>query len=112
MGPLYMGLSDMLLRAAGEPGNKADQTKLLREARATVELLKTAEIRDYFKDQCLMPLETSGADIVHPVSARRTATLYPILFSDRIELLAAVGDEQQRITVPIAETVMTSKTHE
>jgi len=108
MGPLYLDLSDMLLRAAAEPGNKVDQTKLLREARDTVERLKTAEVRDYFKDQCLTPLETSGADTVHPA----TATLYPILFSDRIELLAAVGDEQQRITVPIAEAVITSKTHE
>ena len=57
MGPLYLGLADMLLQSAAERKNEPGVPTLLIEARRTVELLKTAEIRDYFKDQCLLPLE-------------------------------------------------------
>src|SRR6185437_13661664 len=89
MGPLYLGLADMLLRAAADPENRAEQPKLLSEARGAVELLKTAEIRDYFKDQCLVPLETSPGTASRADSEARagqqTATLYPIIFPDRVE---------------------------
>jgi CHAT domain-containing protein len=112
MGPLYLGLADMLLRTSADAGNRTEQGKLLIEARNTVELLKTAEVRDYFKDQCLVPLEasTSGAD--RSAASTRTALLYPIMFPDRIELVAAVGEDQQRITVPVTEATATAEAHE
>jgi CHAT domain-containing protein len=112
MGPLYLGLADMLLRAAAEPGSQAEQAKLLSEARSTVELLKTAEIRDYFKDQCLVPLEAPTNAASRADTGQRTATLYPIIFQDRIELLAAAGDQQQRVAVPVVGTSVTDKAHE
>jgi CHAT domain-containing protein len=112
MGPLYLGLADMLLRAAAEPRNRAEEPSLLSEARTTVELLKTAEIRDYFRDECLVPLESSTFATTRTPAAQRTATLYPIIFPDRIELLAAVGTEQQRVAVPVREVKVTDTAHQ
>jgi CHAT domain-containing protein len=112
MGPLYLGLADMLLRSAADRANEPRVPVLLREARRTVELLKTAEIRDYFKDQCLVPLEAQKVAAASAVQSSRTATLYPVVLPDRVELLITVADEPYRVTAQISEATLTSKVRE
>jgi CHAT domain-containing protein/tetratricopeptide (TPR) repeat protein len=112
MGPLYLGLADMLLRSAADEGNQPGVPMLLREARRTVELLKTAEIRDYFKDQCLVPLEAQKVEAASAAQLSRTATLYPIVLPDRVELLVAVAGEQYRAATQITEANLSAKVRE
>lgn len=112
MGPLYLGLADMLLQSAAERKNQPGVPTLLSEARRTVELLKTAEIRDYFKDQCLLPLEAQKVVAASAAESTRTATLYPIVLPDRVELLIAVAGEQYRVTTPITEATLISEVRE
>jgi CHAT domain-containing protein len=111
IGPLYLELTDLLLLTAAEQHGTRRAGLLLREARNTVEALKIAEVRDYFKDPCLAPLEahgTTGAD-----TSAHTATFYPIVLHNRIELLLAFPDgEQQQVTINIDGAQLTRTVHE
>jgi CHAT domain-containing protein/tetratricopeptide (TPR) repeat protein len=112
LGPLYLELADLLLRVAADQPNAPNVPILLGEARRTVEFLKTAEIRDYFKDQCLVALESQKVSAANAAQSSRTATLYPIVLPDRVELLAAVGNEQYRVTAAISQASLTAKVRE
>jgi CHAT domain-containing protein len=108
VGPLYFELADLLLQSSARLRNDpAAVAGLLREARSTVETLKTAEIRDYFKNQCLAAPEASRASLEAIVTARRTAALYPILLPDRVELLLSFPDGRQaQVTSRVGEATL------
>lgn len=98
-GQLYLGLADLLLKRAathaGTPAGEAD----LREVRATVELLKGAELADYFQDDCVAALKakTTGIDSL----GEHTAAIYPIILPDRLEILVSLPDGMKRYSVPV-----------
>ena len=71
----------------------------LRAVREVVELLKTAELEDYFQDDCVALLQSR----VKPIDElrERAAALYPIILPDRLELLLSVSDGLIRATVPV-----------
>lgn len=96
--PVYLGAADLMLEQSGrEPDPQRVQT-LLGEARDTVELLKAAELNDYFQDPCAAsPVATAELDRVAP----HTAVLYPVLLPDRLELLVSLSDGKRRIAVPV-----------
>ena len=99
VGLVYFELADLLLqRSASEP----DSTKVrqyLIAARDTVELLKQAELEDYFQDDCVARLKAkiTGIDRL----AEGTAAVYPIILDNRLELLVSFSDGMRRFTVPI-----------
>jgi CHAT domain-containing protein len=98
-GPLYSEFADLLLRRARrDPGHAA---ALIREARATLEGQKEAELQDYFRDSCIANLQAKqrGIETVAP----DTAVVYPVILPDRLELLVSVGEDQRQIVVPITE---------
>jgi CHAT domain-containing protein len=74
---------------------------LLLEARDTVELLKAAELRDYFRDECVADLEARTVS-VESVSSD-AAIIYPVFFPDRLELLVSTTSGLDRYTVPVGE---------
>lgn len=94
--PLYLGLTDLLLRRADTvpPEGRGD---LLREARDTVELIKQTELEDWLRSRC-------GAE------ARRgawrpppgSALLHPIILPDRLELLVETSAGLTRRSTAIA----------
>lgn len=93
VGPVYFELADLLLQRAKQA---SDKTASLLEARDTIERLKTAELQDYFKDECLAsPSKIDAAPL------EKTAVLYPILLPDRIELLLHLPKGLQQISVDI-----------
>ncbi len=113
MGPLYFELADLLLQASADPKNTPRAPALLQETRTTIEALKTAEIRDYFKDRCLVPLEAQGRVTANAAESSRTATLYPVILPNRVELLVAFPNDQTlRFTTPVDEATLTSKVRE
>jgi CHAT domain-containing protein len=103
--PLYLQLVDLLLRRATGTADPAEQQGHLREARDAVELLKVAELRDYFRDDCV---DTARSKVV-PLEtvAGRAAVVYPIMLADRLEILVSIGSGLRRITVPVAAAELT-----
>ncbi len=96
--PVYLGLADVLLQSA-DGQNESVRQHMLKEARSTVELLKQSEMEDYFKSRCEL---YDFKDVSLEKIAPRTATLYPILLPDRMELLLGVGDQLWHFSVPVS----------
>ena len=88
LGPLYLELVDLLL-----------QQPLLTEARDVVELFKVAELRDYFRDDCvdLALAKVTKLDVL----AQSAVIVYPILLPDRTELLVSLRSGLKHVTVPV-----------
>jgi CHAT domain-containing protein len=105
--PLYFEMSDLLLnRAALTPDAKVAED-YLRRARDAIEAYKAAELRDYFRDECVDALQArlTKLDTVDPT----TAVIYPIVFSDRTELLVSLPTGLMRVSVPVTAPVLTKE---
>lgn len=101
--PVYLDLVNGLLQHATYSA-ESDVEFLLREAQVTMEQLKAAELRDYFRDECVAEL-TAKSTRLEEVS-HSAAVAYPILLPDRLELLVSLPSGLKRYTVPVsAETV-------
>jgi len=99
--PVILGLADLLLRRSTGVADPAERRELLVEARQTVELLKAAQLEDYFQDNCIAALQAKVREIDQV--APHTAVLYPIVLPDRTELLVSLPDGMARFTVPVAD---------
>ena len=88
-GGLYSQLSDLLLQKADRAKTEDEQQKYLVEARDTTELLKSAELEDYFQDQCVSLLKSRQARVesISPTAA----VIYIIPLPDRTEILVTLG---------------------
>lgn len=99
-GQLYLGLADLLLKKAdASTGSQNIQVELL-EARNAIEMLKGAELENYFLDNCVAALKakTAGIDQL----GKRTAAIYPIVLPDRLEILLSLPDGMKRYTVSVS----------
>ena len=96
-GDAYLEYADLLL-AHSHTTTAAERQRLLRQAREVAEFSKVVEISDYFRDPCI-----GAAAEARAVEAADTAavTLYPIVFSDRMELLLSRGANIELVTVPV-----------
>ena len=99
IGPVYFELVDLLLQRAGTVRTPAEIAPYLIEARETVELFKVAELRDYFRDDCV---DTALSKITKlDVVSQTAVVVYPILLADRIELLVSLPSGLKRVPVPV-----------
>lgn len=105
LGPLFFGLADYLLQRAARARSTAEAEPLLTEARDTIELLKAAELQDYFKDECVTRQQQATIEDV----GKRTVAIYPIILRDRIELLLSLPDGKRQITVRVTEKQLTDE---
>ena len=95
--PVYLDLVRALLDASKMALSAESSHRLLLDARETVEHLKAAELRNYFRDECVADLQ---ARTRNPESvAGQTAVVYPIVMPDRLELLVTLPEGLQRYTV-------------
>ncbi len=95
---VYFDLADLWLQYARRNPNKRQAA--LFKARQILELLKTVELENHFKDDCVTTLKTKTISI-----DKNTAVLYPMIFRDRVELLLNFSDkkiQQFTITTPQA----------
>lgn len=100
-GAVYLELADLLLQRADRPANEAEVQTLLTEARDTAELLKVAELEDYFQDGCVNLLR-SKVRKVENISAA-AAVVYFLPLPDRTELLVSLPAgklERFKVAVP------------
>jgi len=109
VGPVFTGLTDLLLRRAPLQHDPAARQADLIAARDAVERFKTAELEDYFQDDCVASLQAkvTGIDRLEP----RTASLYPILLPDRTELLVGLEDGLKQVTIPVGAAEITRAAH-
>lgn len=105
--PIFLEFTDVLLQRAASGTDRAQAEEDLRQVRATVEILKGAELADYFQDDCVAALKsrTAGIDQVAP----RTAALYPIVLSDRVELLVSLPDGMKQFTTRVSSAELTAQ---
>ena len=104
-GPLLTDLTDVLLARATVESDAASKEQYLREALNTTELFKTAELQDFFKDECVAVQQAKSVSIdkISP----RTAVVYPILLEDRLELLLNLPSGLKLITQNITADKVT-----
>ncbi len=110
VGPVYLELVDLLLRRA-ESLQQPDQVRsYLVEARENVELIKLAELRDYFRDDCVDAAlaKVTSLDVV----SRTAVVVYPILLPDRLELLVSLPTGLKRFPVPVGAAALTREVRE
>jgi len=98
--PLFMQLADLLLRQSDAATDAAQTQALLREARETIELMKTTEVQDYFQDDCVAAVRARVKDLDDTIIAG-TALLYPVSLPDRLELLVSLPAGLVKFTVPV-----------
>jgi CHAT domain-containing protein len=105
--PMFFEQADLLFRKASSTEDAKAAENSLRQARDAIESYKAAELRDYFRDQCVDALQArlTKLDTVSPT----TAVIYPIMFPERTELLVSFSDGLVRHSVPISADVLTEE---
>lgn len=109
VGPVFSELADLLLTKASEIKDSRAAQPYLAEARLTVEQLKTAELEDYFRDDCVAVLQSQ----ITPIDRleEHTAALYPILLPERTELLVSLPDGLTHIAIPVPGERLNEEAH-
>lgn len=105
--PLFFELADLLLQRASRTADGAAAERYLLAARDAIEAYKAAELRDYFKDECVDALQAriTKFDSLSPT----TAVVYPILFPTRLELLVSLPSGLRRHAVPVGAEQVTKE---
>lgn len=128
--PVYVGLADLLLRQASQLDESALATNLLR-VRDTLELVKQTELEDFLGNRCALEgtrrvrtrIATRDAGVPaggstggvagstagatqHIAVARSTAVLYPVILTDRLELLVETSAGISRHTVAVTAAAL------
>ncbi len=105
--PLFFELADLLLQRASLTEEQPAATQYLLAARDAIEAYKAAELRDYFKDECVDALQARLIKFDSLVA--NTAVIYPILFPTRLELLVSLPSGMMRIAVPVGAEALTKE---
>jgi CHAT domain-containing protein/predicted negative regulator of RcsB-dependent stress response len=114
LGPLYLELTDLYLRQAAALEARRQEVmdpqyeRYLQQARATVEQFKTAELREYFGDECVDAARPSTTALERV--APDTVIVYPILLPDRTELLVSLPTGLKRIERHVAGPQLEQRT--
>jgi CHAT domain-containing protein len=104
--PVYYQLADLLLQqAAAVAGTQAEQ-RSLTEARDTIELLKSAEISDYYRDDCVSSALSAVKDI--DAVLQHAAVVYYIPLPDRTEILLSLPAGLRRFKSEITANELTA----
>jgi CHAT domain-containing protein len=97
--PLYLDWVDALLHSAARVQDPDARARLLLRARDSMERLKVAELRDYYRDECVADLKAKTLPL--DAVSERAAIVYPVPLRDRLELLVSVGGHIERYATPV-----------
>ena len=86
--PVYRELVSLLLKP---PAGKSVSQNHLAQARNTIESLQLAELNNFFREACL-DAEPTSIDAID----RKAAVIYPIILSDRLEVVVSLPDKSLR----------------
>ena len=104
---LYFELADLLLQRASLTDDSQGAEQYLRRARDAIETYKAAELRDYFRDDCVDTLQARITKL--DKLAAGTAVVYPIVFEDRLELLVSLPNGLKRLSIPVSSATLTQE---
>ncbi len=107
---VYYELADLWLQAARRATDDSRRKEALFNARETLELLKAVELENYFQDDCVTALQAKRRNIDDILTEAHTAVLYPMIFSERVELLLSLsGGRLKQFTVTSQENPNATK---
>ncbi len=95
--PVYLGLADLLLDMAEKNPGKSEV--YIREARDTMELLKTAELEDFFQDECVTLMKSKMTSLDR--APAHTAIIYPIILPEKLAIILTLPDSMEQVSVPV-----------
>ncbi|MEL6353480.1 MAG: CHAT domain-containing protein [Cyanobacteria bacterium J06627_28] len=101
--PIYRELVDLLLRPAQQDASLSSETVVARreEARQVIEALQVAELDNFFRTACLDAQKVA----LEEVAETDAAVVYPIILSDRIEMLVSLpGQPLKQYTTVVAQS--------
>ncbi|MBE9562884.1 MAG: CHAT domain-containing protein, partial [Proteobacteria bacterium] len=102
VGSIYFELADLLLQQATK------QTDL-KEAIDVIETFKTAELQDYFQDDCVIK---SSQTLWDKNIATNIGVFYPIILANRMEILLKLSQNIYRFTIPISAEQLKDEVNE
>ena len=103
--PVYRQLLELLLEEAAQSTDPGEKQRWLVEARSTMESFKAAELRDYFRDDCV-DAQRARARNLENVSSE-AAIIYPILLRERTALLvSSPGEPLDLVLVPVSRAAL------
>ena len=101
--PLYTDLTELLINESEKVTDQKMRQQLLKEAIETMESLKTAELQDFFQDEC------STQKASHPICEKApedTAIIYPVVLPETLAILAVLPDGIHLKKVPVEAPVL------
>jgi len=103
--PVYLGFAELLIEQAEliAPDHPLHQKKL-QEAIHAMELLKKAELQNYFEDECVTHTQSAARSLYQ--APENTAILYPISLPDQLVLLVVVSDGINVLKVPVHSDIL------
>jgi filamentous hemagglutinin family protein len=101
--PLFTELVALLLDLSEPVQTAAAKNDLLKMALQTMDQLKTAELQDYFQDDCTKPTTD-----LEKVDTQHTAIIYPIFLPNEVKLLVSLPQAQRLLkTIPATPEQLT-----
>ncbi|MEZ4525286.1 MAG: CHAT domain-containing protein [Desulfobacterales bacterium] len=100
--PVYLELASLYLETSEQADDPSAKAAALNRAKATVESLKTAEVQDFFQDECIE--EFASLQDRTSTASGQTALLYPLVLPDRLVLLldfSEPGQQNDMIYIPV-----------
>ena len=106
--PVYRQFVDLLLQ---QSGTSSPSQKNLQKAREAIESLQLAELNNFFRQACLDP---KPIDQVVDQEDRTAAVIYPIVLSDRLEVILKLPQQKDlsHYSIPIPQTKVESTLNE
>ncbi|MDM8518267.1 CHAT domain-containing protein, partial [Desulfobacterales bacterium HSG16] len=96
--PVYLGLAQLLMEQPENRTEKSDASEFLIRAGDTMEMLKKAELQDFYRDECLEAFDTGETEKQIPSG---TAVIYSIALPDYLSLLLIFPDGIKQIRVSV-----------
>ncbi|MFK5970538.1 MAG: CHAT domain-containing protein [Candidatus Marithrix sp.] len=98
--PVHYGLADLLLQKAAITNDSQVKQNLLLEAVEKAELVKVAELQEYFQDECISALQAKNVRLDR-LALPNIAILYPLALSDRLVVLVNIDGKFHQVVVPV-----------
>ncbi len=98
--PVHYGLADLLLQKAAITNDDQAKQDLLLEAVEKAELVKIAELQEYFQDECVSALQSKNIRLDR-LALPNIAILYPLALSDRLIVLVNIDGKFYQVVVPV-----------
>ena len=99
--PVHYGLADLLLQKAAITNDNEVKQNLLLEAVEKAELVKVAELQEYFQDECVSALQAKNVRLDR-LALPNIAILYPLALSDRLVILVNIDGKFYQSVVTVA----------